>query len=93
MDMMPAYDPRFFQVAEPADPKYPGDDINSIVAFNQKRSYNFDEMLARIFDSSEHMEFRPDYGPEVYTGLAKIEGFLLGFIGNRQGFLGKDYPE
>ncbi|MBW1702742.1 MAG: glutaconyl-CoA decarboxylase subunit alpha [Deltaproteobacteria bacterium] len=93
MDMVPAYDPHFFRVAEPKEPKFPADDINSIVAFNQKRSYNFDEMLARIFDNSEHMEFRPDYGPEVYTGLAKINGFLMGFIGNRQGFLGANYPE
>jgi len=90
---MPAYDPAFFRVAEPKEPRFPADDINSIVAFNQKRSYNFDEMLARIFDNSEHMEFKPDYGPEVYTGLAKIDGLLMGFIGNRQGFLGAKYPE
>jgi glutaconyl-CoA decarboxylase len=29
----------------------------------------------------------------VYTGLAKVDGYLLGFIGNRQGFLGANYPE
>jgi glutaconyl-CoA decarboxylase len=39
------------------------------------------------------MEFRPDYGPEVYTGLAKVDGFAVGIIGNRQGFLPKGYPE
>jgi glutaconyl-CoA decarboxylase len=93
VEMCPAYDPNFFRVAEPKEPKFPVDDINSIVAFNQKRSYNFDEMLSRIFDNSEHMEFRPDYGPEVYTGLARIDGLLVGFIGNRQGFLGAKYPE
>jgi glutaconyl-CoA decarboxylase len=93
MDMVPAYDPEFFRVDKPKEPQFAGEDINAIVAFNQKRSYNFDEMVARIFDNSEHMEFRPDYGPEVYTGLAKINGFLLGFIGNRQGFLGQNYPE
>jgi len=93
MDMCPAYDPDFFRVDKPKEPKFPGEDINSIVDFNQKRSYNFKEMLARIFDNSEHMEFRPDYGPEVYTGLAKIDGLLIGFIGNNQGFLGQNYPE
>ncbi len=93
MDMMPAYDPEFFRVDEPKEPKYPGEEINHIVAFNQKRSYSFEDVLARIFDNSEHMEFRPDYGPEVYTGLAKVNGFLLGFIGNKQGFLGQNYPE
>jgi glutaconyl-CoA decarboxylase len=93
MEMVPAYDPQFFRVAEPKEPKFQGEEIDSIVAFNQKRSYSFDEMLARIFDNSEHMEFRPDYGPEVYTGLAKIDGLLTAFIGNRQGFLGQNYPE
>jgi glutaconyl-CoA decarboxylase subunit alpha len=93
MDMMPAYDPAFFRVAEPKEPQFPGDDINSIIAFNQKRSYSLEEIMARLFDSSEHMEFRPGYGPEVYTGLAKIDGFLVAFIGNRQGFLGPKYPE
>ena len=39
------------------------------------------------------MEFRPDYGPEVYTGLVKIDGMLVGAIGNRQGLLPKGYPE
>lgn len=93
VDMSPAYDPNFFRVAEPKEPKFSGDDINSIIAFNQKRSYSFEEILARLFDNSEHMEFRPGYGREVYTGLAKIDGFLVGFIGNHMGFLGMDYPE
>ncbi len=93
VDMVPAYDPAFFRVDDPKEPKFGGDDLNSIVAFNQKRSYSLDEVLARIFDGSEHMEFRPGYGPEVYTGLAKMDGFLVGFIGNRQGFLGAEYPD
>ncbi len=93
VDMMPAYDPAFFRVDESKEPRFSGEEINSIVAFNQKRSYDFDQVLARIFDNSEHLEFRPDYGPEVYTGLAKVDGFPLGFIGNRQGFLGAKYPD
>ncbi len=93
VDMCPSYDPAFFRVAAPAEPKFSGDDLNYIIAFNQKRSYLFMELLARCFDSSEHMEFRPGYGPEVYTGLAKIDGFLVGFIGNNQGFLGAKYPK
>jgi glutaconyl-CoA decarboxylase len=93
MAMVPAYDPKFFRVDEPKEPRFPGEDINHLVPFNQKRTYSFEQVLARLFDNSEHMEFRPEYGPEVYTGLAKIDGFLVGFIGNRQGFLGQEYPE
>ena len=93
MKYIPAYDPKFFRVAEPKEPKLSSKEIDYLVAFNQRLAYNFDEVLARLTDNSEHMEFRPGYGPEVYTGLVKIDGFLVGIIGNRQGFLPKGYPE
>ena len=90
---MPAYNPVFFRVAEPKDPHFPIEDIARLVPFDQKKAYDFDQVLARLVDGSEHLEFRPDYGPEVYTGLVKVDGYLMGVIGNRQGFLGKGYPE
>ncbi len=92
MAEMPAYNPRFFRVASPAEPKYPPAEIPSIVAFNQKAGYDFDNVLARLVDNSEHLEFRSSFGPEVYTGLVKVDGYLLGAIGNRQGLF-PNYPE
>ncbi len=92
MAEMPAYNPRFFRVAPPAEPKYPPAEIASIITFNQKAGYDFDNILARLVDNSEHLEFRPGYGPEVYTGLVKVDGFLLGAIGNRMGMFA-NYPE
>jgi glutaconyl-CoA decarboxylase len=93
MQTLPVYDPVFFRVADPAEPKYSGEDLYSLVPINQRRTYNMSEVLARLFDNSEHMEYRPDYGPEMYCGLAKIDGFLAGFIANNQGGLGSDYPK
>lgn len=93
MKDMPAYAPKFFRVAEPTAPLFPPEDLYHLLPFNQKRVYDFDEILARLVDGSEHLEFRPDYGPEIYTGLCKLDGFPVGVIGNRQGFLGGDYPE
>lgn len=90
---MPAYHPKFFRVAEPKAPQFPVEDIYRLLPLDPKKVYDFEEVLARLVDGSEHMEFRPDYGPEVYTGLCKIDGFLVGCIGNRQGYLGKGYPE
>lgn len=90
---LPAYDPSFFRVAKPAEPKFPAEDLYSIVAFNQKMVYDVEQVMARLVDNSEHMEFRPGYGPEVYTGLVKIDGFLLGIVANKQGMLPKGYPE
>ena len=92
MTQMPAYDLDFFRVDEPKEPLFPADDLYYLMAFNQKMVYDFDQCLSRWVDGSEHMEFRPGYGPEVYTGLAKISGLPVGIIGNRQGFLPPGYP-
>jgi glutaconyl-CoA decarboxylase len=93
MKRIPAYDPEFFRVAPPAEPRFPSADLYKLLPFDQKMVYEFDEILSRLVDNSEHMEFRPDYGPEVYTGLCKVDGYLVACIGNRQGYLGKGYPE
>ncbi len=93
MKDMPAYAPKFFRVADPKKPAFPIDDLYRLVPLNPKRVYDFEEVLARLVDAGEHMEFRPEYGPEVYTGLCKVDGFLMACIGNRQEYLGKHYPE
>lgn len=93
MEKIPAYDSEFFRVADAAEPQFPQDDLYRLLPFEQKKVYEFEEILARLADNSEHMEFKADYGPEMYTGLCKIDGFLVACIGNRQGYLGKGYPE
>jgi glutaconyl-CoA decarboxylase subunit alpha len=93
MHDMPSYNPEFYRVAEPAEPKWPAEEINYIVPFDQKQTYKVEQVIARLVDNSEHMEFRPDFGPEIYAGLVKIDGYLMGIIANRQGFLGAGYPE
>lgn len=90
---LPYYDPSFFRVAQPAEPKFPAEDLYSIVSFNQKMVYDMEQFMSRLVDNSEHMEFRPDIGPELYTGLVKVDGFLIGIVGNRQGMLPKGYPQ
>lgn len=90
---IPAHDPSLFRVAAPAEPAFPAEDLYYLVPHRQKLTYDVEQVIARLVDGSEHMEFRPGYGPEVYTGLVKVDGLLCGLIANRQGFLGKEYPE
>ncbi|WP_300460267.1 carboxyl transferase domain-containing protein [Desulfobacula sp.] len=93
MKDMPAYNPKFFRVAEPKAPRFPIEDLYRLIPHNQKQIYNLREIIARLVDGSEHMEYKAEYGPEIYTGLVKMDGFLVGMIGNNQGWLGEDYPE
>ena len=93
MRSIPAYEAKFFRVSDPHFPKFSSGDLYQLLPFGQKRAYVFKEILARLVDGSQHMEYKPDYGPEIYTGLVKVDGFPVGCIGNNQGFLKPDYPE
>lgn len=92
MKGLPAYNPKFFRVAEPAAPLYEESDLYNIVPLNPKALYDTWQVLARLTDGSEFMEYRPDYGPEVFCGIAKMGGLPVAMIGNKQGFL-QNYPE
>lgn len=89
---LPAYDKDFFRVDTPKDPRFSPVDLYSLVPANQRKSYDIKEVIARLFDGSEVMEYKSEYGPEIFAGLAKISGMLVGVIANTQGFL-LNYPE
>lgn len=93
MKDMPAYNPKFFRVAEPKQPKLSPKEIDRVVPYNQKRTYAIEDVVSRLVDGSEHMEYKPDFGPEIYCALVKVDGYLVGVIGNRLGFMPKGYPE
>ena len=89
---LPAYNLEFFRVDTPKAPQLPAEDLYSIIPMNQKRPYDMYEVIARLFDNSEFSEFKKGYGPEMITGLAKVNGLLVGVVANAQGLL-MNYPE
>lgn len=90
---LPSYSPDFFRVCEPSEPMFSTEEIKYIVPLNQKRIYDIEQVIARLVDNSQHLEFKKDFGPEIYTGLVRFNGFLTGIIANKQGFLGENYPK
>ncbi|WP_337439076.1 sodium ion-translocating glutaconyl-CoA decarboxylase subunit alpha, partial [Acidaminococcus fermentans] len=90
--MLPKYDPEFFRVDDPKAPAFPADDLYSMVPLNDKRAYDIYNVIARLFDNSELHEYKKGYGPEMVTGLAKVNGLLVGVVANVQGLL-MNYPE
>ncbi len=92
MDDLPSYNPEFFMVDEPQLPQLNPDDLYSLIPLNQKRPYNIYDVVGRIFDGSQFMEYKKGYGPEILTGIAKVNGLLVGVVANTQGLL-MNYPE
>lgn len=92
IDAIPAYDLNFFRVDDPCLPRFDQKELYSVIPINQKRTYDIYDVIGRIFDNSEFSEYKKGYGPEVVTGLAKVDGLLVGVVANVQGLL-MNYPE
>ncbi|MFT6153150.1 MAG: geranyl-CoA carboxylase beta subunit [Bermanella sp.] len=65
-----------------AEPQYSPDQLLGVVPADSKRPYDVREILARIADGSEFLDFKNDYDQQTVCGRIKIEGHAVGIIGN-----------
>lgn len=73
------------ELADPLPPRYPIDDILSIVNPDIRKPFDMREVLLRIVDDSRLSEFKPKYGTNMLTAWAHILGRHMGrhFAGRR----------
>jgi acetyl-CoA carboxylase carboxyltransferase component len=67
---------------EPAAPLYDPQEIYGIVSRDLRQPYDIREVIARIADRSEFLEFKEHYGPTLVCGWAYIHGYPVGILGN-----------
>ena len=63
----------------------PACDVNElagIVPADYRIPYDVREVVARIVDGSDFLDFKPDYGPATVCMQAKVYGMPVGIIGN-----------
>ncbi|MCW9043416.1 MAG: hypothetical protein OQK05_08735 [Pseudopelagicola sp.] len=63
-------------------PAYPPEDLLGIVPVDAKQPYDCREIIARIADGSEFLDFKPDYDTQTICGHIRIEGHVCGVIAN-----------
>ena len=63
-------------------PLYDPEELLGIVPVDYRRPYEVREVVARIVDGSEFLDFKPNYGAATVCGHAAIEGHPVGLIGN-----------
>jgi len=71
------YVPRDF-----APPRYDEGELLGIASTDHKKPLDMREVIARIVDGSDFLEFKPDYGPATVTGHASVCGMRVGIISN-----------
>jgi acetyl-CoA carboxylase carboxyltransferase component len=67
---------------EPAPPLYDPKEIYGIVSRQLKVPYDVREVIARMVDRSEFLEFKELYAPTLVCGWAYIHGYPVGILGN-----------
>ena len=63
-------------------PRYPIDDLLSIMPVDHKRSVDMLEVVARIVDDSDFLAFGERYGVSTVCGQAAVDGQAIGIITN-----------
>ena len=63
-------------------PLYSATEMTAIIPADTKQPFDIREIIARIIDGSDFDEFKPRYGTTLVTGFARIEGRLVGILGN-----------
>jgi len=73
----------------PSLPRYDAEELAGAVPTDYREPYDCREIIARIVDNSDFLDFAPDYGAQTVCGHAHIDGWPVGIIGNN----GPIFPE
>lgn len=80
--MLPQAEKARVPTREPKPPDYDPKEIYGIVPRNLSTPYDVREIIARMVDGSEFLEFKALYGPTLVCGWAYIHGYQMGILGN-----------
>ncbi len=63
-------------------PRYDADELMGIVPADERTPYDAREVIARIVDGSDFLEFKAPYATDTICGHALIEGHRVGVLAN-----------
>src|SRR5437870_4882943 len=64
------------------EPRHPAEELAGVVPVDYRKPCDVREVLARLVDDSDFLDFKARYGVHTVCGHAEIEGHAMGLIGN-----------
>ncbi len=61
--------------------------LYDLMPADHRKPYDVEQVIARIFDGDDFLEFQPDHAPEMLCADARLSGHPVAVIANRRGFL------
>ncbi len=74
--------PHGLPLQAPRAPKYPAEDLYSVIPDDVRAPYDVHEVIARLVDASEFHEFKALYGSTLVCGFAHIWGTPVAILAN-----------
>ena len=65
------------------------DDLYAVLPTDHRLPYEIEDVLFRVFDGADYLEFQAGHAPEMLCATARLSGHAVAVIANRRGFLGK----
>ena len=68
--------------AAAAEPLFAAEELMGIVPADERQPYDVREVVARLVDGSDLLEFKAAYAADTVCGHARLHGHAIGLIGN-----------
>ena len=65
-----------------SEPLFDEQELMGLVPADDREPYDVREVIARLVDASDFLEFKASYAAETMCGHARIQGHLVGILGN-----------
>ncbi|MFC7129528.1 acyl-CoA carboxylase subunit beta [Haloferax chudinovii] len=69
--------------SESKPPRYSPDGIDELIPESPNRPYDAHDLIERVVDAESVFELKPDYGEEIVTAFARIDGRPVGIVANQ----------
>jgi geranyl-CoA carboxylase beta subunit len=67
---------------EAVAPLYDAAELLGVVPADEREPYDVREVVARLVDGSDFLEFKPGFGADTLCGHARVDGHVVGLLGN-----------
>jgi len=65
------------------DPARSPDGLDSVIPEQPNRGYDMHRVIERVVDADSWFELQPEFGAEILTGFARIDGRVVGVVANQ----------
>ena len=73
-----------FDRIESIAPAKPVAELNGILAENNSKPYDINEIITRVVDENSFVPFKENYGKTIVCGYARIDGWAVGIVSNQR---------